>query len=129
MFLNRQDRKICRLPVQIIQFVTKVVWRYEYYKVYSKSSDGTGIDKFYKATDATDGSIAFRLTGVVNSHAPWGANDIKTTVTYSFLGSRNVSYATQIEDAATDSGNIAYVADTMGLVTYMDGQVMMFWCQ
>lgn len=88
----------------------------EYYKVYSKSSDTTGTDKFYKAASTTDGAAAFRLTGAVNSRAAWAAQDVKAEITYSFLGIRNANYATQSADASTDNPNIAYVANTAKLL-------------
>jgi len=112
----------------------------EYYKVYSKSSDATGTDKFYKAASTADGAAAFRLTGTVNSRAAWAANDVTATITYSFLGIRGANYATQSADATTDNPNIAYVDDaakllleekgptftasndTLGLMTYAVGE-------
>lgn len=111
----------------------------DYYKVYSKSSDTSGVDKFYKAASASDGATAFRLTGAVNSRAAWAANDVKASITYTFLGIRGANYATQTADAATDNPNIAYVDntaklllessaptfttsdDTLGVVTYTEG--------
>lgn len=93
----------------------------DYYKVYNKSSDATGEDKFYKAADGTDGGTAFRLTGTVNSRAPWAAQDIKAEITYSFLGIRNANYATQTADTATDNPNIAYVNNTAKLLNEATG--------
>lgn len=95
----------------------------DYYKVYNKSSDSIGEDKFYKAADAADGATAFRLTGTVNSRAAWAANDVKAEITYSFLGIRNANYATQTADAATDNPNIAYVANTAKLLNEVKGPV------
>lgn len=111
----------------------------DYYKVYSKTSDATGTDKFYKAASAADGATAFRLTGAVNSRAAWADNDVQASVTYSFLGIRSANYATQSDDATTDNENIAYVdntakllleesgpkfvaSDTPGVVTYTIGE-------
>ncbi len=92
-----------------------------YYKVYSKSSDGTGTDKFYKAASATDGGTVFRLTGTVNSRAPWAASDVKASVTYSFLGIRGANYKTQ--SAATSGDSIAYVDGTAKLLKESTGPV------
>ncbi len=92
-----------------------------YYKVYSKSSDTAGTDKFYKGASAADGGTAFRLTGAANSRAAWAANDVKASITYSFLGIRGANYATQTEDTATDNPNIAYVANTAKLLKEVSG--------